>query len=141
MVFTRLPSSKPVNLLWSLKSSNTCILSITSGGRFLLASLGSSEKKRLPSTSILVTCSPCAVMVPLLSTCTPGSFLSKSSATAFGFVYKLPASNSTVSFFMLMGGFSIIISCSRVLFLAITILPRSTVGFSFVTAKILLWFS
>ncbi len=59
-----------------------------SGGILRVASLGSFPKKRFPFTSSRVTFSPCAVIIPLASTCTPGSFFSWSSATALGLVAK-----------------------------------------------------
>lgn len=44
MVFSLLPSSKPVICAWSLNLSNTCTLSMASAGRFLVAILGSLPK-------------------------------------------------------------------------------------------------
>ena len=53
-------------------------------GRFFDATLGSSEKNSLPSMRILVTDLPLAVILPSVSTSTPGRRLRRSSTTAFG---------------------------------------------------------
>ena len=80
------PSSTPVKRARSDFRSTTCSFSMMSTGRFLVATLGSSEKNSLPSTNILVISFPAWVIFPSLSTSTPGSFFNKSSTTELGCV-------------------------------------------------------
>ena len=91
MVFSVLPSSKPVISAISDFLSKTCTLSTASAGRFLVAILGSLPKNDFPSTNTLVTFSPCAFTVPSFSTLTPGNFFNKFSTLALGFVLNEPA--------------------------------------------------
>ena len=72
-------------------------------GRFFDATFGSSEKNSFPSTNILVTSLPLAVILPSESTSTPGNRFNKSSTTALGCVLYESALNSTVSSITLMG--------------------------------------
>ncbi len=75
-----------------------------SAGISRVAVFASPPKKSLPLTFTRVTCLPCAVMSPFLSTDTPGSFFSRSSTIAFGLTRNESALNSTVSSFTWMGG-------------------------------------
>ena len=138
MVGSVLPSSKPVNWLWSLFFSNTCTLLTISACRLRVASLGSVPKNSFPSTSTRFTSCPLALMLPSLSTSTPGNLFSRSSTTALGlFTLKLPALNSTVSPLMVTGA-ATTTTPSRVLLLTMGILPKSLSGLATEMVKVLL---
>ena len=81
MTVSSSPSSKPVIWAISLFLSSTCNLSIILAGRFLEATFGSSEKNSFPSTITFFTSFPLTVILPSLSTSTPGIFFNKSSKT------------------------------------------------------------
>ena len=98
------PSSIPVNMAWSDLRSYTCILSIASAGKFLVAILGSPVKNSFPFTNTLVTVFPFTVIPPDLSTSMPGIFFNKSSTTALGGVLKFSALNSIESPLITTGG-------------------------------------
>ena len=78
-------------------SSYISTLSILFAPRFLVAIVGSLPKNSSPSTKTLFTSLPWELMLPFLSTSTPGSFLSKSSTTALAFVLKESAKKTKVS--------------------------------------------
>ena len=77
-----LPSEKPERRAASLSRSTTWILSTSSAGRFLSATLGSPSKKRLPSTMICETVLPLMVTCPCSLIVAPGSFLTSSSTAS-----------------------------------------------------------
>src|SRR5204863_8897401 len=88
----------------------------------------------LPSTMIRFTGLPFTVILPSLSTITPGNFLSRSCTNAFGNVLHADALNSIVSFLITTGGLSATTNTSsseRVL-VVMYILPMSIVDWSFV---------
>ena len=110
----------------------TCTLSTKLLGKFLVAILGSSPKKRLPSTKILLTRCPFTVMFPFSSTCTPGNFFNKSSNNAVGKVLNAEALNSMVSCLNTTGGRSENTITSSSCFAVLTILriPKLILGFT-----------
>ncbi len=138
IVFSLLPSSKPVICAWSLNLSYTCTLSIASAGKFFVAILGSLPKNSFPSTKTFCTFSPCAFTVPSFSTFTPGSFFKRSSTLALGWVLKEPALYCIVSPTNVTGGASITTSSSTLFLSYITTFPRSTFLCSLSIVKTLL---
>ena len=74
------PSSMPVNCACSDFLSTTLTFSTIFAGMFLVARLGSSRKNSLPSIITLLMVFPFAVMLPLSSISTPGSFFISSSS-------------------------------------------------------------
>ncbi len=141
MVFSLLPSSKPVSCAWSLSLSYTCTLSIASAGKFFVAILGSLPKNSLPSTNTFCTFSPCAFTVPSLSTFTPGSFFKRSSTLALGCVLNEPALYCTVSPIRVTGGASAFTTTSSRIFAlsSIAMVPRSFFSSLRVKKTALLW--
>ena len=97
------PSSTPVIRARSLFRFTTCSFSTMFTGRFREATVGSSLKNSLPSTSILLISCPLAVILPSLLTSTPGRRFSRSSTTALGCVLYDSAANSTVSSITFIG--------------------------------------
>ncbi len=126
IVFSSLPSSIPENSENSDFLSKTCTLSTASAAKFLVAICGSSPKNSFPSTSTLLTSSPCALMLPSRSTSTPGNFFSKSSTTALGWVLKAKALYSMVSFFISIGTRSASTTSSSKRSASKTMVPRPT---------------
>ena len=103
MTVSSSPSSTPVMRARSLLRSTTCSFSTILTGRLREATVGSSLKNSLPSTRILLTSLPLAVILPSELTSTPGRRLSRSSTTALGCVLYDSAENSTVSSITFIG--------------------------------------
>ena len=106
----------PVNSAWSLFLSYTCTSFTASALKFFIAIPGSSPKNSSPSTNTFFTVSPMAVILPLLSTCIPGSFFNSSSTLALALTLKLSAVKMVVSPLIRIGPLFIISSCNNLLF-------------------------
>ena len=83
MTVSRSPSSMPVNSACSDFFSTTFTFLTYLARMLRVATVGSFRKKVLPSMVMRLTSSPLTVTLPLSSTSTPGSFLSRSSSRSF----------------------------------------------------------
>ena len=102
VLFSWSPSS-PAKASSSVFVSTTCIFSTISLVRLRVAIVGSSPKKGLPFTKILLTSLPFTRIFPSASTSTPGNSLRRSSIFASFLVLKEDTLNSKVSFLTVIG--------------------------------------